>query len=113
MRENEAYKTLLIEQFQQNKHLLVSTFLLIIFNMPRLVIIFASGCMTSPSDSCLFLIGYFISFIPRMLIFIIFAISSKIYRQEFHKTVTRYRNTIHTRFQDLLSKKKLRREKKL
>ena len=100
-----TYKTLLIEQFQQHKHLLISTFLLIIFTMPRLVIIFASGCMKSSSDSWLFLIGYFISFIPPMLIFIIFIVPSKIYKQEFNKTVTRYRNTVHKRFQRLLSKR--------
>ncbi|CAF4271050.1 unnamed protein product, partial [Rotaria sordida] len=43
---------------------------------------FASKCMNSNNDATLYLIGYFVSFIPPMLTFIIFVMPSKFYKEQ-------------------------------
>ena len=56
--------------------------------------------MQSGDDAWLFLGAYFISFIPPMLTFIIYILPSKFYKQEFHKSIARYRTTVqkHLRY---------------
>jgi hypothetical protein len=46
--------------------------MLILLTLHRLIISFASGCMRSAREPWLYLIGYFLSFIPSMLTFIVF-----------------------------------------
>jgi hypothetical protein len=95
--KQRAYKEILIEQLKQNKHLLTAPIVLIILAFPRLIITFVSKCMKSSNDSWLFLVGYFISFIPPMLTFIVFVLPSKFYKKEFHKSVVQFRMTIQRR----------------
>jgi hypothetical protein len=68
---------------------------LILLNLPRLIILFLSGCMRSAHQPRLYLIGYFISFISSMLTFIIFILPSKTYKDEFdiivEQTMRRFR----------------------
>jgi hypothetical protein len=92
--KQRAYKEILIEQLKQNKHLLTAPIVLVILAFPRLIITFVSKCMKSSNDSWLFLVGYFISFIPPMLTFIVFISPSKFYKKEFHKSVVQFRTTI-------------------
>jgi hypothetical protein len=89
----QSFKVLLQEQVREHKHLLVAPVLLIILAIPRLIISFVSKCMKSANDSWIFLIGYFISFIPPMLTFVIFILPST-----FYKIVTRYKINIQRRF---------------
>ncbi|UJR12840.1 hypothetical protein I4U23_017014 [Adineta vaga] len=42
---NGTYKQVLIKQFQGHKHLLITSALLILLTLPRLIITFATGCM--------------------------------------------------------------------
>ena len=58
------------EQIRQHKHLLTGPVTLTILTIAHLIIIFMSKCMQSANDSWLFLIGYFISFIPSILTFV-------------------------------------------
>jgi hypothetical protein len=92
-----GYKEILIGQLKQNKHLLTAPIVLVILALPRLVITFISKCMKSSNDAWLFLVGYFISFVPPMLIFIVFILPSKFYKREFRKSVTQFRTTIERR----------------
>jgi hypothetical protein len=94
---DQAYKKILRKQFQQHKHLLTGPIVLVILALPRLIITFLSKCMKSNNDSWLFLCGYFISFVPPMLTFIVFIVPSKFYMKEFHKTVATYRTNIRRR----------------
>ena len=91
------YKELLQEQFRQHKRLFTAPLLLVILALPRLIIAFTGKCMRTASDLRLFLVGYFISFIPPMLTFVIFILPSKFYKKEFNKTVAQYRLTIQRR----------------
>jgi hypothetical protein len=92
-----AYKEILIEQLKQNKHLLTAPIVLVILALPRLIITFVSKCMESSNDAWLFLVGYFISFIPPILTFIVFILPSKFYKKEFRKSVTEFQSTIQRR----------------
>jgi len=91
------YKEILREQFRQHKHLFTAPVALVILALPRVIIAFASKCMKSAGDSWLFLVGYFISFIPSMLTFVVFILPSKFYKKEFQKSVVQYRTNIQRR----------------
>ncbi|CAF0959222.1 unnamed protein product [Adineta ricciae] len=80
-------KTVLHEQFQQHKHLLISPIVLILLAVPRLIISFVSKCMKSAREPWLYLIGYYISFIPSMLNFVIFVLPSNTYRTQFDHSI--------------------------
>ncbi|CAF0817434.1 unnamed protein product [Adineta steineri] len=82
-KKKSAYKKILFAQIKQNKHLLISSCILILLSIPRLIISFLSGCMDSIRNPWLYLIGYYISFIPPLLIIILFILPSKTYKQEF------------------------------
>ncbi|UJR19278.1 hypothetical protein I4U23_022407 [Adineta vaga] len=89
-----SFKGILRENYQEHKHLFLAPVLLVILALPRLIISYISKCMESINDSWLFLCGYFISFIPAMLTFLIFVIPSKFYKKAFHKTIIQYRRNI-------------------
>ncbi|CAF3312330.1 unnamed protein product [Rotaria sp. Silwood2] len=87
---HHTYQQLLRLQFHQHNRLIIAPFVLVILAFPRVVLSFVSGCMKSTHDSWLFLIGYFVSFIPPMVTFLVFILPSKLYKEEFRKTVSRY-----------------------
>ena len=70
-------------QLQQHKKLIISPCVLVVLATPRLIITFASGCMSSSRQSWLFLAGYFLAFIPPILIFVVFVLPSEMYKAEF------------------------------
>ncbi|CAF1033075.1 unnamed protein product [Adineta steineri] len=57
--------------------------------IPRLIISFLSGCMKSARDAWFYLIGYFISFIPSMMSFVIFVLPSSMYKKIFDQSMER------------------------
>jgi hypothetical protein len=98
LQPNRTYKQILQEQLREHRHLLIAPIVLVILALPRLIISFLSKCMKSADNSWLFLAGYFISFIPPMLTFIIFILPSKFYKKEFQETVNRCRRRLHIIF---------------
>ncbi|UJR16810.1 hypothetical protein I4U23_003709 [Adineta vaga] len=57
---------------------------IVILALPRLIFAFVLECMKSARDSVsLFVVGYFISFIPPLLTFTVFILPSKTYMKEF------------------------------
>jgi hypothetical protein len=81
--KTQSFKERLHQQIQHHKHLLISPSLFIILAIPRLIISFLSDCMRSARDSWFYLIGYFISFIPPMVTFLVFVLPSDVYKKEF------------------------------
>ena len=65
--------------------------------MPRLIISFLSECTESARDPDLYLARYFISFIPPLLVFVLFVLPSKYYRKEFKDTARAMRKIIQDR----------------
>jgi hypothetical protein len=92
--KKRPYKDILREQFRLHRHLLIGPMVLVILSFPRLIITFVSKCMKSVDDAWLFLIGYFISFIPSMINSIVFILPSEFYRKECRKTILEYRSDI-------------------
>ncbi len=71
--------------------------MLVILGLPRLILVFVSKCMKSGDDSWLFVIGYFISFLPPMLTFVIFIVPSKFYKKESHRSAIQIQVAIQRR----------------
>ncbi|CAF1539705.1 unnamed protein product [Adineta steineri] len=99
LRTDRTYYQLLRQQLREHKNLLIAPVILVILALPRLIISYVSNCMKSASNPWIYLILYFISFIPPMLTFIIYVLPSKFYKQEFNKTIERYRTNIRRRLQ--------------
>lgn len=89
---------ILCEQIQQHKQVLIAPLVLVILAVPRLIISFMTNCMKSGSNAWLLIIGYFISFTPPMLTFVLFVLPSKLYVKEFHKSVLQCRQKIQKAF---------------
>ncbi|UJR17411.1 hypothetical protein I4U23_004306 [Adineta vaga] len=88
-----SYWQHLYKQFLECKHILISPLVLIILSSPRLIISLMSSCIKSSRDPWLFLSGYFISFIPSMLVFIIFVLPSDLYKKEFKESIQSWRSS--------------------
>lgn len=93
-RKNQPYKQHLRKQFREQKHLILSPIFIIFLGVPRLIISFLSGCMGSVRDPWLYLFGYFISFLPSLLIPIIFIFPSEIYRKQFEVILESIKKTV-------------------
>jgi hypothetical protein len=91
IRRGQNPRSILTEEIQQHKNLLIGPFVLIILVIPRLIITFASGCMKPTSNPWLFLLGYFISLVPPTLTFILFVLPSTLYKEEFSKAISQCR----------------------
>ncbi|CAF1466728.1 unnamed protein product [Rotaria sp. Silwood1] len=91
---NRTYIEYLKKNMREHTHLFIAPVILVILGIPRLIISFVSKCMKSTNDAWLFLIGYFMSFIPPLLTFVIFILPSKFYKQELHKSLISFRTII-------------------
>ena len=94
----QTHKEHLWKQFHQHKHRLISSFILIIIAIPRLVISFLSECMQSVRNPWLYLGGYFVSFISPLLVFVLFVLPSEFYLKEFNEATVHIKTTIQRRF---------------
>ncbi|CAF1293771.1 unnamed protein product [Adineta ricciae] len=96
--KQKTYQEHLHEEFHRQKHLIISPITLVILALPRLVISFLSGCMKSMREPWLFLTGYFISFLPSVLTFVVFIWPSTTYKQEFKGMIKRHQIAMRQRF---------------
>ena len=83
-------------RLREHQHLFTAPVFLVILAVPRLIISLLSKCMTSSRESWLFLAGYFISFIPSVLTFVLFVIPSKFYKKQFQTEIKLYRRRFDT-----------------
>lgn len=75
-----TYREILWEQLKEIKHLITAPIVLVILGIPRLILSYLLKCMNSINDAWLFLILYFISYIPPMITFLVFILPSRYYR---------------------------------
>ena len=85
----QPYQTHFQQEFHRHQHLLFAPSMLILLSLPRLILFFLKGCMRSAREPWFYLIGYFVSFIPSTLIFVVFVLPSKHYKREFIDVYTR------------------------
>jgi hypothetical protein len=88
VRKRSATRT---EQLSEHRQLMISPIILLVLSLPRLVISMLSGCVKASRNPWLYLLGYFISLTSSMLIFAIFVLPSKLYRETFKKSLTSWR----------------------
>jgi hypothetical protein len=83
-------------QLKKHKHLLIGSIGLVLLALPRLLLRFFLDCLKSPRDSiALFLLGYFLAFIPPSLTFIIFVLPSESCRNDFKLAMKPIRKFLH------------------
>ncbi|CAF4136103.1 unnamed protein product [Rotaria sp. Silwood2] len=99
LQTRQPYHEHLREQIRKYKHLFTAPVVLVILAIPRLVLLFISKCMKSTDDAWLFLVGYFISFIPPMLTLAVFIVPSKFYKKQLRQTLTAYLTNIQRHFE--------------
>ena len=87
VRTEQTYFEHLRKQIQEHKHILISPLALVLLSLPRLLISLMSSCIKSSRNPWLYLCGYFVSFIPPMLIFVVFIVPSGLYKKEFKKAI--------------------------
>jgi hypothetical protein len=82
------------EQLKEHKNLIISPIILVVLAMPRLIISFLSGCIKVSNNVWLYLLGYFVSFIPSMSIFFVFVLPSEFYTKQLKDLIKYYRRRI-------------------
>ncbi|CAF4047003.1 unnamed protein product, partial [Adineta steineri] len=76
---SRSYVTHIREQLREHKQLVISPAILLILAMPRLIISLLSGCVKVSDKPWLYLLPYFISFTPSILVFVVFVVPSELY----------------------------------
>jgi hypothetical protein len=82
-----TYQQHLFKQLIEHKQILISPIALVILSLPRLIISLISTCTKTSRNLWLYLVGYYISFLPSILMFIIFVFPSDLYRKEFKESI--------------------------
>jgi hypothetical protein len=85
------------KQFKEHKQLIISPIILLVLSIPRLIISLLPGCVKISENFWLYLSAYLISFIPPMLIFIIFVVPSELYMKAFKQSLKNARRRIGIR----------------
>ena len=96
-KKNQTFKAHIIKQMKEHKQLLISPVILLILAMPRLILSLISGCVDSSRNSWLYLCGYFISYTPPMLIFVVFILPSELYTKTFKEEIVQWLQRIRRR----------------
>jgi hypothetical protein len=87
----QSYTEHVLEPLSDHRPLIISPIILLVLSFPRLIISMLSGCVKTSHNPWLYLLGYFMSFTSSMLIFVVFVLPSKLYRQTFIKSLTSWR----------------------
>ncbi|CAF1466790.1 unnamed protein product [Adineta steineri] len=82
-----AFYQQLIKQLKEHKQILISPILVVILSLPSLFISLLTTCIKSSRNPLLSLIGYFISFLPSMLMLFTFVLTSDLYFKQFKESI--------------------------
>ena len=94
IQNRQTFFNIFREQFHEHRHLLFAPIILVLLAIPRLIMTYTTKCMESQCDVWLYLIIYFVSFIPPMLTLVIFVLPSKVYKKELGKTMQEVRKRV-------------------
>ena len=72
-------------KIRKNKHLIISSTLIICLTLPHLIISIILDCQKSSNLFWFYLIGYYMAFCPAAFVFVIFVLPTGIYRQAFNQ----------------------------
>jgi hypothetical protein len=91
----QTYREHLLEQLTEHKQLIISSIILLILALPRLILSLVSGCVNASENPWLYLCSYFISFLPSMLNFVVFVPPSELYKKKFKEALQHWRRQFH------------------
>jgi hypothetical protein len=74
---------------KEQKHILMSSAIIVCLTLPYLITTIILDCKKSSRLLWFHLIGYFLSFFPAALVFMIFVLPSSLYKQEFKQLIAR------------------------
>lgn len=94
-RTEHTYTEHIYEQLREHKQLIISPVILLVLSLPRLIIIFLPGCFDTSRYPWLFLSGYLISFVPSMLVFVVFVLPSDLYRKTFNEWLNSFERRVN------------------
>jgi hypothetical protein len=94
-RVRQSYREHIYEQLSEHKQLVIAPAILLVLSLPRLIISLLSGCVDASRYLWLYLCGYFISFTPSMLVFVVFVLPSKLYRNKLKETLRCWQRRVH------------------
>ncbi|CAF1081204.1 unnamed protein product [Adineta ricciae] len=92
---NQSVKVHIRIQFKEHKQLIISPVILLCLSIPRLAISLLPGCVNTSEYLWLYLSAYFISFMPSILIFVIFVAPSELYMKTFKTSLKKWRRQAH------------------
>ena len=79
----DTMSTHLLSKIKEHKHILISSVIIIALTLPNLIISIVLNCKKLSHQFWVFLISYFLSFLPAALGFLIFILPSSLYKKEF------------------------------
>jgi hypothetical protein len=88
MLEQLGYINYFKHQLYKHRHLFISQMILVVLSLPRLIISLLPGCLKSQRNPWLFLVGYYVSYLPSTLTFIVFVLPFKTNRNAFCMSMT-------------------------
>ncbi|CAF1296581.1 unnamed protein product [Adineta ricciae] len=89
---DQTYKEHVRQRFHEHKQSIISPIALLILTMPRLVVSSPPGCIRTCQNLWLYLISYFFSFAPSILIFVV---PSTTYMNAYKSSLSSWRRRIH------------------
>ncbi|CAF0757007.1 unnamed protein product [Adineta steineri] len=91
---NQNYIAHIREQLREHKQLVISPAILLVLSMPRLIISLLSGCVKVSDKPWLYLLAYFISFTPSILVFVVFVVPSELYLKTLKESLKTWQRRI-------------------
>ena len=96
-RTGQSFNEHVREQFKEHKQLVISPMILLLLSIPRLIISLLPDGVKVSENLWLYLSTYLVSFIPSMLIFLIFVVPSEFYMKTFKQSFKSVRQCIRIR----------------
>ena len=95
LNQQKRFGKIFYNEFVKHKHLLLSPLLLILLNIPRLIFLFIFRCFNSSLEwqKYILLIIYFCSFMPRLLTFFLFVLTSPLYKYQMKQFFQKFRRS--------------------
>lgn len=87
--------THIISKLKHHKHLIISPAIVLALTVPYLIISIKLDCNKSSNLLWVYLIAYFLSYLPATLVFIIFVLPSKLYKAEFKEAILSIQRRFH------------------
>ena len=88
---HESMSHHLKSKLRKYKHLLISPLIIVLLTLPHLIISIILDCQKSSNRFWFYLMGYMLSYLPAVFVFIIFAVPSPLYKDEFVSVIKDYR----------------------